>query len=577
LEADINTLLAYPEFARPPILEGAIGYANVILDKIYEIGKCDCPGDGTEVPVVCNTSLQQVCWLSVEKFEYNQTIPGLPALEQEQQDMEEAVQYTAQPIWRPNSTFYVHYQLKDEVDNGAGGDTFDYYYGFKTAGPIGHFHNADGVTYGNEYDENDNLINRVDSNGNPSAAGKLTNPDKYPLTSLRQYIDYDKSYPNADGNLLQAKPVFYGQEQCRITLYFTKPLAYHMLRSWESYLGSDSLTGAMHIAIKDPVSDVTIPYPLPIDYNEDSVPLPEGNGEGGVPWIDDNDPRIPLNIRLLNNFINYINENNDAIECTFTVGNAIQPQSYAYSVTLTNLKPQKLYTALIYNAFETESNDVVSSAQVHNYVFQTSRYQNFEAQVNSYLLVDEDDTNNTRQAVFNVALPNLTPSDIDTAYNIVDGNPDANSDVLETQYLDVFDRLLEGVLGMQPLDPAVNTEFNKILDGDGNIIAILIRNPEPFNIPKIPIAQINGTEEIFEAGSTVGHRGAIRVFDKVTDVDDDAYKVLYSKDYSQAIIMHESKQITADTLSFKFRYLIWDVNTYVIDDTARAEDIVLAQ
>ncbi|KAB8156120.1 hypothetical protein EZY14_002570 [Kordia sp. TARA_039_SRF] len=577
LEADINTLLAYPEFARPPILEGAIGYANVILDKIYEIGKCDCPGDGTEVPVVCNTSLQQVCWLSVEKFEYNQTIPGLPALEQEQQDMEEAVQYTAQPIWRPNSTFYVHYQLKDEVDNGAGGDTFDYYYGFKTAGPIGHFHNADGVTYGNEYDEDDNLINRVDSNGNPSAAGKLTNPDKYPLTSLRQYIDYDKSYPNADGNLLQAKPVFYGQEQCRITLYFTKPLAYHMLRSWESYLGSDSLTGAMHIAIKDPVSDVTIPYPLPIDYNEDSVPLPEGNGEGGVPWIDDNDPRIPLNIRLLNNFINYINENNDAIECTFTVGNAIQPQSYAYSVTLTNLKPQKLYTALIYNAFETESNDVVSSAQVHNYVFQTSRYQNFEAQVNSYLLVDEDDTNNTRQAVFNVALPNLTPSDIDTAYNIVDGNPDANSDALETQYLDVFDRLLEGVLGMQPLDPAVNTEFNKILDGDGNIIAILIRNPEPFNIPKIPIAQINGIEEIFEAGSTVGHRGAIRVFDKVTDVDDDAYKVLYSKDYSQAIIMHESKQITADKLSFKFRYLIWDVNTYVIDDTARAEDIVLAQ
>ncbi|PTX59471.1 hypothetical protein C8N46_10960 [Kordia periserrulae] len=576
LETDINTLLAYPEFARPPILEGAIGYANVILDKIYEIGKCDCTGE-PEVPVVCNTSLQQVCWLSVEKFEYNQTIPGQAAIEQEQQDMEEAVQYTAQPIWRPNSTFYVHYQLKDEVDNGAGGDTFDYYYGFKTAGPIGHFHDADGVTYGNEYDENNNLINRVDTNGNPSATGKLTNPDKYPLTSLRQYIDYDKSYPNADGNLLQAKPVFYGQEQCRITLYFTKPLAYHMLRSWESYLGSPELTGAMHIAIKDPVSNVTIPYPLPIGYNEDSVPLPEGNGAGGVAWIDDNDPRIPLNIRLLNNFINYINENNDAIECTFTVGNAIQPQSYAYSVTLTNLKPQKLYTALIYNAFETESNDVVSSAQVHNYVFQTSRYQNFGAQVNSYLLVDEDDANNTRQAVFNVALPNLTTGDIDTAYNIVDGNPDANSDALETQYLDVFDRLLEGVLGMQPLDPAVNTEFNKILDGDGNIIAILIRNPEPFNIPKIPIAQINGTEEIFEAGATVGHRGAIRVFDKVTDVDDDAYKVLYSKDYSQAIIMHDSKQITADTLSFKFRYLIWDATTYVIDDTVRAEDIVLAQ
>ncbi|WP_298515762.1 hypothetical protein [uncultured Kordia sp.] len=692
LAADMNALVRYPEVARPPTLDGALIYANTILDKIYELGDCQCAGDckkdpvicaaydelvrlynecflntetsaqvdanidcfrafrqvikdlanvpgvtlpaavsteydnyvvilnrieglvghheqilrfrdlnesaieliklleeagdcgcndgGTvEEPQVCNTSIQQVCWLSIEQHEYNETIPGMDAIEQEQQDMEEAVQRTAQPIWRPNSTFYVHYQLKDEVDNGAGGDTFDYYYGFKTAGPIGHFHNADGVTYGNEYEDESNINtikNRVDDNGIPSLSGKLTNPDTYPLTSLRQYIDYDKSYPNADGNLLQAKPVFYGQEQCRITLYFTKPLAYHMLRSWEEYLGSDPLTGAMHIAIKDPVSNVTIPYPLPIDYDE-TVPSPEGTGPDGDTWINDDDPRIPLNIRMLNNFINYINENDDAIECTFTIGNAIKPQSYAYSVVLTNLKPQKLYTALIYNAFETESNDVVSSEQVHNYVFQTSRYQNFEAQVNSYMLIDEDDSANNRQAVFNVALPNLTTDDINTAYNIVDGNPDANSDALETQYLDVFDRLLEGVLGMNPLDPAVNTEFNKILDGDGKVIAILIRNPEPFNIPKIPIEQINGQEEIFEEGSTVGYRGAIRVFDKVTDQDDDAYKVLYSKDYSQALIMHDSKQITAETLSFKFRYLIWDVNKYVIDDTARAEDIVLTQ
>ncbi|MCH2194727.1 hypothetical protein [Kordia sp.] len=689
LSTDINALIRYPEVARPPTLDGALEYANIILDKIYELGDCQCAGDckkdpiicaaydelvrlynecflntetseqvdanidcfdafrqvikdlanvpgvtlpaavsteydnyvvilnrikglvghheqilrfrdlnasavelirlleeagdcgcsggGTdEDPQVCNTSVQEVCWLSIEQHEYNQTIPGMDAIEQEQEDMEEAVQRTAQPIWRPNSTFYVHYQLKDEVDNGENAGVFDYYYGFKTAGPIGHFHDAYGVTYGNEYDENNNIINRADSNGNPSISGKLTNPDSYPLTSLRQYIDYDKSYPNADGSLLQAKPVFYGQEQCRITLYFTKPLAYHMLRSWEGYLGSDPITGSMHIAIKDPVSNVTIPYPLPIDYNEETVPLPEGNGEGGVPWIDDNDPRIPLNIRMLNNFIDYINENDEAIECTFTIGNAIQPQSYAYSVTLTNLKPLKLYTALVYNAFEAEE-DVVSSQQVHNYVFQTSRYQNFEAQVNSYMLVDEDDPANNRQAVFNVELPNLTPADITTAYNIVDENPDANSDAIETQYLDVFDRLLEGVLGMTPLDPPVNTEFNKILDGDGNVIAILIRNPEPFNIPKIPIAQINGEEEIFEDGSTVGHRGAIRVFDKATDQDDDAYKVLYSKDYSQAIIMHDSKQINAARLSFKFRYLIWEVNKYIIDYTARAEDIVLAQ
>jgi uncharacterized protein YegP (UPF0339 family)/regulator of extracellular matrix RemA (YlzA/DUF370 family) len=687
LQSDIDALSIYPQVARPPILEDAVVLATTILDKIYELGDCDCTGGCEKDPIICaaydqlveiynqcfvtietseevdrnidcfqafrqvikdlaavvdlpssisteyenyvvilgritdlvghheqilrfrdlnnsaillmqlieaagdcgcdgggtidevqicNTSLQQVCWLSIEQFEFNQTIPGQAAIEQEQQDMEAAVQHTAQPIWRPNSTFYVHYQLKDEVDNGENEGVFNYYYGFKTAGPIGHFHDAAGVTYGNEYPDNDpNNVptNRLDVNGDPSFSGKLANPDKYPLTSLRQYIDYDKSYPNADGNLLQAKPVFYGQEQCRITLYFTKPMVYHMLRTWESYLGAPELTGSMHIAIKDPVSNVVIPYPLPIDFNEETVPLPTE----AEPWINENDPRIPLNIRILNNFINYINSNSDAIECTFTVGNAITPQSYAYSVTLTNLKPQKLYTALIYNAFETQSNDVVSSAQVHNYVFQTSRYQNFEAQVNSYLLVDEDDASNNRQAVFDVKLPNLMPADVTTAYNIVAGNADTNSDLLETQYLDVFDRVLEGVLGIKPLDPAVNTEFNRILDADGDVRAILIRNPEPFNIPKIPIELINGTEQIFEEGSTVGERGTIRVFDKVTDVDDDNYKVLYSKDYSQAIIMHTSTQITEETLSFKFRYMTWEENKYVINDTVRAEDIMLAQ
>jgi len=635
--------------------------AILLMQLIEAAGNCDC-NETTEEPHICNTSLQEVCWLSVEKFEYNETIPGQDAIEQEQVDMEEAVQRVAQPIWRPNSKFYVHYQLKDEVDNGAAEGVFDYYYGFETAGPVGHFHNADGVTYGNEYEKdinnNDVITNRVDENGDPTLSGKLTNPDSYPLTSLRQYIDYKRSYPNADGNLLQAKPVFYGQEQCRITLYFTKPLTYHMLNTWESYLGAPELTGSMHIAIKDPVSNVVIPYPLPINYNEDSVPLPittatwlqidstiaieipemvtilDNNGldlgtfniilseyrsasqkqhirindvelhtnpdvvggkivwedpvNSGVnieyviaatgiedtTWVNDNDPRIPLNIRILNNYINHINTNDDAIECDFTIGNAIKPQSYAYSVVLTNLKPEKLYTALIYNAFETASDNVVSSEQVHNYVFQTSRYKNFGAQVNSYMLVDE---NETRQAVFTLELPAITPSEITTAYNIVAGNNDANSNAIETQYLDVFDRVLEGVLGITPLDTSINTEFNKILDGDGNIIAVLIRNPEPFNIPKIPIEKINGTEEIFEANSTDGKRGAIRVINTANNQDDTAYKVLYSKDYSQALIMHDSKKITAVNLSFRFRYLIWNGTEYVIEDTIQVDDINIAQ
>jgi len=630
LQPAYGDLISYLS-SRRPLLSVALSYTDAILDTLKELGACCCESTNNDIQT-CTTSLQQVCWLSLENHEYNLTIPTQEAVDLEHKEMVDAVKKTVQPIWRPNTKYYVRFRLKDEVnngeDNGEHNGQYDYYYGFKTVGPVGHYHKHNEVDYV------------------PADA----NPDQYPLTSLRQYIDYNRSYPNADGNLLQAKPLFYGHNQCEITIYFSKPFAYHMLNDWSEYKGLKELKGTMHIAIKDPVTDTVIPYPLPEDFNKETVPvgqkvtwiefnsaeeieipstinLSDTNGktigeyttlksdyldlsstyhltidddgvlsdnpdliEGNVTWEDpnnptntieyellaignenaswnsDNDPRIPVNLQALNNMVDYINENNNAIKCKLKIGESIVPNSYAYSATLTNLKPRKLYTALVYNAFgeiNSNSQENVASEQIHQFVFQTSRYQNFEAQVKSYWLreLDTDGTVlNERQAIFEIPL-SLSTAEINTAYNIVAGVSDVNSDALELQYYHLFDRVTEGILGFNPVDPTENTEFNILKNNNTNkVVGVLIRNPEPFNIPKIPLETIEDTIAVVFASS-----GNVN----------NAYKVLYSKDYSQALIMHSSKEITDDALNFRFQYKTWNGSSYEVSDTVVINDIII--
>ncbi len=528
----------FTEIKNTSNITGNSGYININNEV--------CPlviNPGTTVR--CATSLQELCWLTVAQHEYNTNIPGQGAITADQQAMVDAMQRTAQPIWRPNTKYYVHFRLKDTVDNTSRPeDTFDYYYGFKTVGPVGHYHLDQQVKYV-----------QGDFTGDAEAIAKYIreNADRFPLTSLRQYIDYNRSYPNADGNLLQAKPLFYGHEQCKISIYFAKATAYHMLQTWKAYNGLPELSGEIHIAIKDPVSDVIIPYPLPVGYTSETVPLP---AEGEV-WSGDDDPRIPLNIQMLNNMVNYVNSHPGHIQCLLSIGAPIKPKAYTYGVTLTNLAPRKLYTALVYNAFETAGNNVLKSEKIHQFVFQTSRYASFEDQVNSFVL--KDDAGNQKQAVFKIPLP-VTAANINTVYNIAAGLPDAQSDAAAAKYAHLFDRAVEGFLGFKPADPAVTTEFNLLKDGaGGDTIGILIRNPEPFNIPKIPVAEVAAT---------------IAVLNQNGQADPD-YKVLHSKDYAQALIMHSSKKITAASLVLRFIYKTWNGTAYVDTSTITTPPILL--
>lgn len=619
--------------------------AFAILNKIYELGNCDCKYD-LDLKRVCTTSLQEVCWLSYSQYEHYATIPTQGAVEEDMQLMVEGLQKTVQPIWRPNTAYYIKFTLRDEVDDGEGdvdnSRNFDYYFGFKTAGSLGHFHKYPDVNY---------LPENTD----------LNFTDEYPITSLNAYLDHKRSYPNANGNLLNAKPIFYGNNECKISLFFKKQFVYHMLNSWGEYNGLAALIGNINIMIKDPVSDVIIPYPLPQEWEQnESVPEPQTSatclefsssielndlpeaitvldvsntvigtynvlkwdyfqasdkyrlriedqaevsslsnivggqvswiineltsefeitamGSEDATWIDDNDPNIPHNIQMLNNFINFINNFSNAIECDIDLGNPIQPPAYSYSVTLTNLKPQKLYTALVFNAFDADNNQEISdhtdengniiyqeNQKIHEFVFQTSRYENFNEQVNSFQLKEyngNDEIINEMQAVFEHQL-SLSTNQINNLFDLFDeASTNTNTDLqnIAQQFNHKFDRAVEGVLELQSLNPPTTTDFIKIINiNTGEVIALLVRNPEPFNIPKIPLQDIEGTIVVISEG---------------TENVNNNYKIIHSKDYSQALIMHESKKITVASLNLRFFYKIWNGSSYEISETVIIDDI----
>lgn len=509
---------------------------ETILLKLEELGNCDCEEPDDDLPgeeLNCRTSLQQLCWMTVEDYEFNETIPGQEAINAEYEAMVAAVENTAQPIWRPNTHFYIHFQLRDEVDNGESQGIFDYYYGFKTVGPVGYYHKHSEVDY----------------------LPPDTNPARFPLTSLSSYIDYKRSYPNANGNLLKAKPLFYGNGQCRITLFFIKPMVYHMLNPWNEYNGLSPIYGELNIAIKDPMSGEIIPYPLPADYEEATVPVALSKA-----WKADPNPLLPMHLQLINNIIDYANGADPDISCTPILGDPIVPNSPNYVLMLTNLKPEKLYTALVYNAFDKNENgdfDLDENEQVHEFVFKTSRYKNFREQVESFnLSVETEVGTETSKAVYEIS-KGFAQSEIDTAYQMV-SNPNYTGDAdLERQFYHLFDRVFEGVLGFTPLAPPTTTEFNSIVNiNTGETIALLIRNPEPFNNPKIPVNEIEDT---------------LRVMVDINS-SDNSYKILHSRDYSQAIIMNNQKNITAANLNFLFEYKIWNGSTYLVEDEQGVPD-----
>lgn len=457
----------------------------------------------------CSTLLHEVCCLSLEDHEFNLSIPTQEAVEEDYQNAAGAIEKMLTPVWRPGTKYCIHLRVSDTVNDGASQDS-DFYFGFRTAGPLGHFHN--------------------DPSANYVAQGKTA--DQYMLTGLKGYLDYRRCYPNADGQLVGAKPLFY--EDARILLFFTKRYVYHLFGDWPAYNGLPALAGnSMQVVVKDPSEDISIPNPPPLNVVTTAIP------RAVTAWESDDDPRIPEDVRALLSLRNpeLLNPDFEGGDCWSSGGEMIKPASLYTTVTPQYLKPLKLYTAIVNNIY------LSRVQEVHRFVFQTSRYPDFEAQVNSYRL--DDGHGNTRDAVFRVGAELMT-ADINLMYDIVAGGASSVNAALASTWADPFDRLVEGVLKLAPLDAAVSTEFNVVRDvATERVVAVWVRSPEPFNDTKLPDDVLPRTLRVMR-GTT----------------PDPRYKVLFSKDRAQAVVMNSHRLMPA-TLRFRFAYVEWDGSNYV--------------
>lgn len=581
-----------------------------ILDYLNELGNCTCDCNPNGI-----TMIHEVCWMSQEDYEYNINIPSQQAIAEDAHATIDGITKFIQPIWRPDTSYYVHFVLKDIVTpGGAPHPGFAYTYGFTTGGPVGYFHTHDKANYGdlilkagdqllneqNSYyivteagltDQDDNLI-LANTNGfvyedtmgvirdavtneiikdpvDPTIPLRVVaHPDKYTLTSLRQYIDYNRSYPNADGNLLSAKPLFYDDTTgmtTQITLFYSKAYATHFFKTWEPYNGALQLAGRLKIVIKDPIEGTEIVNPPYLDYD------PADTLHTHIPqteevWNVEEHPQVPFAISMYQNLFN-------APNCIGEV-TTIKPASEYLTVFPKHLKPSKLYTAIVNNLFDVNHNQtlenvVAETREVHKFVFQTSRYKDFAEQVNSFYLEKEiEGVLAQRNSVFKFE-KEFTAAEINACYDTIlhqsiTGFSSQVTETLTNDYQHPYDRIFEGILGFKPWDDAIATEVNVIRDiTTDTIIALIIRNPEPFNNPKFPAEVLQNTIQVTTKFGVVIP----------------GYSILFSKDNSQAIIMHSTKSISKNlNLRLKFSHKVYKDaapgNDFIINYPIVAEQLI---
>ncbi len=472
-KADLSTVVAYQN-----VQDG--------IDKV-EIIIPTPPANHPDAPYNPSyTFVQEVCWQTVDHYLFNQTIVDNTGVQAEATALIEGLNKVIQPIWRPNTEYVIQLKVVDRLSQ-AHDKVYETYhnYGFKTAGPIGHFHLHD-TAY-----------------SNLPAAQK----DQYRIADLRSYVDYSKSYPNADGNLLSAKPLFY--EHPKLNLFFIKPYVYTMFNDFGAYLNTTTYTSKLKATIRDPA--------------DQPISAVQGTQQTTARWFPTNYGVVASDVQVLNNLI--VNGQ----PCVQTT--QINPPNVAAELIPDTLKPRKTYTAIIESEFEE------AKAEVLRYVFETSRYPDFKAQVESYILSAADN----KKAIYNLVLDNVNTAKMQQV--IADTLPD--TDILRRDFAHPFDRLLY-TLGLKALEVPMTTEFN-IVRFDEDVLGVLVRSPEPFNDPKIPNATIISHLNLFHP-----------------DISPQDFRVIISKDGASLFITSTDFELSDGELQITLPYLEFDGQQYLI-------------
>ena len=222
------------------------------------------------------------------------------------------------------------------------------------------------------------------------------------------------------------------------------------------------------------------------------------------------------------------------------------------------LKPGTLYTALFKSVkwdvdplVLVNTKKIAQQSEVHKYSFTTSRYADFGAQVKSFVLPDADGTE--AYAIYSRKVA-FTPAGIEAIKPLVNENQDDDPEKV-LRYTEKFDRLVYGGLQIKDLEPVNNTTITLVINIDENerssrsILGILIRNPEPFNDPKLPAEQLKDTVTLTLVPENPAASAGPLIY-------------IHSRDTSAVFITNEVMNIPPGKMGFECKYMRFDGKDY---------------
>ncbi|HCS20430.1 MAG TPA: hypothetical protein DIW47_07695 [Bacteroidetes bacterium] len=420
--------------------------------------------------------------------------------------MTTALNHVVQPIWRPNTYFAIEMETIDRVN---GNDNFvkNHVFGFRTKGPIGHYHKG--------------LPAYID----------LENENKheeFQLKDLQQYLDFDKSFPHPGSKMLDAKPLYYNNID--FSLIFKQQYTYHMFNDWAQYGSLDPLTSKIELVVKGSVPDQDVENPQEPTWIKVPVPI--------FFWYRND-------LAVLDAVINETPPDNNCIQLAHQF--AIP---YFKIQVQKSLKPETLYTAIWKCNFGV-SGGTLQKEEVWRYGFQSSRYGSLNDQLQSYVLSTEP--GNERKALYSIPVVWNSATQIEAVKEL---NSQSLSDTtLYDKYAISFDRLMNGILKVGQIPATDNFEVNVFKEG-AVIKGILVRSPEPFIDPRLPKTEIDSSLVLSL------NVGGIP--------DNTPLRVAFSKDTSQVFISNDNMDIAAGdlNLNFKFKLFDFDTNAFVVKQQA---------
>lgn len=488
------------------------GIISIYIDKILRSTE-PIPSELDFVPETAEmTNLNQISYLTeVLEHKLDENNITRTGFIDEVESLNNNLNKTIQPVWRPDTTYAIVVKTRDVIDGNTGGAVQkNHIYGFKTVGPIGHF-------------QKKNAIYKALEENDRTAAFKLAD--------LKHYIDYERSLPDAQGRYDLSKPVLCINP--KVSLVFVKPYLNAMFSNWDGYLGLPSVKSNLQVQLLDPYGAVLSPELVWEQLPDEEI-------------TDDNFKKLPPDQQVL-----YL-MNRAALEDSCNVSPiSIKKRKKQGTYRFPDLKPNRLYTA-IFTAVYQPLGLAEERVQIHRFNFKTSRFSTFEEQAGSYVLNKTPGLE--KYAIYPLRV-SFTAAEIEGALKkLIDDDP--NNDAAEVgKYAAKFDRLVYGGLALTNFEPIETTVIHPVIntdpvDSSKRLLGILVRNPEPFNNPKLPLESLRDT-----MGLSIYPLGFASVLPET-------FIYTHALDTSAVLITNEEMTLPLGDFQLHFKYKVFNGEDY---------------